>query len=209
MLDLCCGTGQLANYFLKKGYKVVGVDLSQDMLYYAKRLNEDYIKSGQASFYCEDASNFSLNERFPVVISTYDALNHLKGEEELKGCFKSVFNVTNKGGSFIFDLNTRLGLSKTDGVHIHKDENQLSVSQSLFMGDHAVTQYYGFVKRRNENFYSRYEEIITNTIYDMKSVKALLNEVGWEEVCFHTVGSFEQTDDPESENRVFVLAKKP
>ena len=36
VLDLCCGTGQLALYFLEKGYKVTGIDLSEPMLRFAR-----------------------------------------------------------------------------------------------------------------------------------------------------------------------------
>ncbi|MGH2605416.1 MAG: class I SAM-dependent methyltransferase, partial [Anaerolineales bacterium] len=32
VLDLGCGTGQLAVYFLERGYRVVGIDLSPAML---------------------------------------------------------------------------------------------------------------------------------------------------------------------------------
>ena len=50
VLDLCCGTGQLALYFLEKGYRVVGIDLSEHMLRYARENTLAYIVSGQAKF---------------------------------------------------------------------------------------------------------------------------------------------------------------
>lgn len=31
VLDLCCGTGQLGLYLLNRGYKVIGIDLSESI----------------------------------------------------------------------------------------------------------------------------------------------------------------------------------
>ena len=41
VLDLCCGTGQLAVHFLDRGYRVTGIDSSENMLYYAR---ESYLR---------------------------------------------------------------------------------------------------------------------------------------------------------------------
>ena len=35
-----------------------------------------------------DASNFVLDERFGLVVSTYDSLNHLEDEFALQKCFR-------------------------------------------------------------------------------------------------------------------------
>jgi ubiquinone/menaquinone biosynthesis C-methylase UbiE len=47
VLDLCCGTGHLAVYFLEKGYRVVGLDLSEHMLEYARENARQYIRHHQ------------------------------------------------------------------------------------------------------------------------------------------------------------------
>ena len=48
LLDVCCGTGQLAVYFLERGYRVTGLDLSEHMLHYARENVAPYVESGQA-----------------------------------------------------------------------------------------------------------------------------------------------------------------
>ena len=79
VLDLCCGTGQLALHFLEQGYRVTGLDLSEYMLQYASENASSYVESGQAQFVRADASEFSLDQQFGLVASTFDALNHLDG----------------------------------------------------------------------------------------------------------------------------------
>jgi len=37
ILDLCCGAGHMAVFFLEKGFKVVGIDLSEHMLGFARK----------------------------------------------------------------------------------------------------------------------------------------------------------------------------
>ncbi|NIN99288.1 MAG: methyltransferase domain-containing protein, partial [Anaerolineae bacterium] len=92
-LDVCCGTGQLAIYFLERGYKVVGIDLSENMLRYAQESAAQYIGRGQARFLQADAADFTLDERFGLVVSTFDSLNHLPDENALRSCFQSVYAV--------------------------------------------------------------------------------------------------------------------
>jgi SAM-dependent methyltransferase len=78
VLDLCCGTGQIALYFLEHGCQVTGIDLSEHMLDYARENARAYLAGGQARFIQADASRLALAERFGLVVSTFDALNHLE-----------------------------------------------------------------------------------------------------------------------------------
>ena len=107
VLDLCCGTGQIALAFLEQGYTVSGLDLSPHMLALAAQNAAGYLETGQARFIQGDAANFSLPPEFGLALSTYDALNHLDSLEALRGCFRSVAAALAPGGSFICDLNTR------------------------------------------------------------------------------------------------------
>lgn len=52
ILDIGCGTGKSTLPFAKKGYKIIGIDISESMLKVAKRLSSKYknIKYKKASF---------------------------------------------------------------------------------------------------------------------------------------------------------------
>ncbi|MCY3781666.1 MAG: class I SAM-dependent methyltransferase [Chloroflexi bacterium] len=103
ILDLCCGTGQLARELTGRGYKVTGVDGSEQMLQYA-RLN-----APKARFSNADARFFQLPVDFALVFSTYDSLNHLLTLDDLAKVFRSVYNHLQTGGVFIFDMNLDSG----------------------------------------------------------------------------------------------------
>ena len=146
VLDVCCGTGQLAIYFLENGYTVTGLDLSEPMLDCARENAAQYIVSEQAKFVHANAADFILEDRFGLVVSTFDALNHLENEEALRKCFQCVYAVNE--GYFIFDLNTKIGLNRWNGVMANDSEELFLMSCGIYeIGmDKAWTKITGFVQ---------------------------------------------------------------
>ncbi len=210
VLDLCCGTGQLARHFLERDYRVVGIDLSDPMLRFARENNIDYILADQAEFILADASNFSLDEKFGLVVSTYDALNHLPNIAALTGCFQSVFNVLEEEGYFIFDLNTEVGLRRWGGVQITDRESVYLIIRGFIEIEEqkAWTQITGFVRNEDES-YTRFDETVYNTIFDVQQVVDLLYEVGFQDVQLARAQALsEPLNSPESEGRVFFVVRK-
>lgn len=210
VLDLCCGTGQLALHFLEQGYPVTGIDLSEHMLQYARENASAYVESGQARFVQADAADFSLDQRFGLVASTFDALNHLESEEALQACFRSVFAVLLDGAYFIFDLNTRAGLMRWNRIQIDDSEDAMIVTRGIYdgQGSRAYTRVSGFVRAANGQ-YDRFEETVYNTVFDMAWVRDALLQTGWRDVHFARHEALAAPiAEPEKEGRVFFVARK-
>ncbi len=201
----------MAVYFLEQGYKVVGIDLSAPMLRYARENAKVFIEKGQARFLQGDVSNFVLDERFGLVVSTYDSLNHLEDEFALQKCFQCVFAVLEKEGYFIFDLNTRLGLKDWNSIVVNDgDEKSVIISRGICdgKGDKAWTKISGFIRTDND-LYERFEETVFNTVFEMEKVRQALLDIGWREVYFARVQELgNPIENPENESRVFFVAKK-
>lgn len=98
ILDVCCGTGQIAQRLLKKGYQVTGIDGSEEMLRYARK-NAPF-----AEFILEDARFFQFPPTFHAVISTDVGLNLVITIEELQSVFKNMYQALLENGIFVFDL---------------------------------------------------------------------------------------------------------
>jgi SAM-dependent methyltransferase len=211
VLDLCCGTGHLALILLQKGYRVTGLDLSPAMLEIAKEKNIEYIEQRQARFIEADAADFSLDQKFGLVVSTFDALNHLESFEALLSCFECVYDVTKDGGWFIFDLNTKLGLRRWSGAHFDNDDEELIIfTRGIFdeINEVAYTQISGFL-RTESGLYERFDETVYNSIFNLAAVKDGLVDVGWKDIQFAHIDNLENpVQDPEELGRVFVLAQK-
>lgn len=208
VLDLCCGTGQLALYFLEKGYRVVGIDLSEHMLRYARENALAYIVSGQAKFIAGDATDFTLDEHFDLVVSTFDALNHLEDEQALGRCFQCVFPLSE--GLFIFDLNTRMGLSRWNNIQMEENEEALVITRGIFdgQGNRAWTRISGFI-HAGDKLYERFEETAFNTVFELQRVENALHEAGWRKVHFARLPDLKMPiTEPEKEGRIFIVATK-
>ncbi len=210
LLDLGCGTGQLARHFLEHGYRVTGFDLSEAMLEHARESNEDYLGTGHARFERTDIARFSIADRFGLALATYDTLNHLDNLDALASCFRSTLAALLPGGVFIFDLNTRLGLRRWNGVSVEEADDALIVTRGVYdgVGDRAVMRISGFVKVKG-NLFERFEETVYNTAFAIKDVRQTLYEVGLTRLHFAVLNRLDEPlGEPEAEGRVFVVARK-
>jgi SAM-dependent methyltransferase len=100
ILDLCCGTGQLAKVLSSRGYAVTGVDGSREMLRFARK------NAPKCKFILADARNFDQSQSFEAAVSAFDSLNHITKLDELKVAFLHTYDALKRGGIFLFDLNT-------------------------------------------------------------------------------------------------------
>lgn len=210
LLDLCCGTGQLALHFLDHNYQVTGLDLSPAMLEHAQSNAAAYILAGLARFVQADAANFTLSERFGLVVSTFDALNHLPDFASLRGCFQSVYKALEENGLFIFDLNTLRGLQRWTGISVNDTPEMMLVTRSLFDAQQkrAFTYISGFLPTES-GLWERFEETAYNTAFDLRTVRQALFDCGYARVGFVNERDFYKLlDDPEQETRVFIIAEK-
>ena len=210
LLDLCCGTGQLSVHFLEKGYRVVGLDLSKGMLKFARENSLPYMAAGQAKFIQGDASKYSLDESFGLVVSTFDAINHLPDMGALKGCFQSTLEVLIDGGYFVFDLNTRKGLLNWNRLSIDPDDDIFLFNRGLFddQMERAWTKITGFI-RMEEGQYTRFDETVFNTVFEMEAVEEMLEDCGFSGVYFaEGTNLAHPITTPESEVKVFIIARK-
>jgi SAM-dependent methyltransferase len=100
VLDLCCGTGLLADELECLGYRVTGVDASAAMLDRARsRLGPGAELARQRLPY------LSVEGVFDAAVSTFDGLNYLN-PEELRATFSVVADRLRPGGWLVFDLHT-------------------------------------------------------------------------------------------------------
>ena len=210
MLDLCCGTGQLSNYFVAAGYAVTGIDLSAHMLHHARENNAAAVADGRARFIQADAADFELETPVSVVVSTYDALNHLPDLNALSACFQNVFHSLHPGGLFVFDLNTRYGLMRWNHLDIREDDHFFLVNRGEYDGgERAYSRITGFLRQEN-GLYSRFYEEVFNTVFEIADVDAALAETGFRDT-FHALYSDLQTplEELTGIGRLFFITRKP
>jgi SAM-dependent methyltransferase len=208
VLDLGCGTGHLAAMLLDAGYHVTGLDRSRFMLEVARKKLGIHLESGRATFVEANAASFELDPKFGLVVSTFDTLNHLPDLDALENCARSARAAVVEGGWFVFDLNTRRGLDRWRGISVQDIEDTFVVTHELFdTGDtHAVTRLTGFL-RGEDGRYERFDERISNTVFEVADVFDRLRAAGWKEPYAARLESLDEAmEEPETLGRVFVVA---
>nr|MDQ6933504.1 class I SAM-dependent methyltransferase [Candidatus Eremiobacteraeota bacterium] len=98
ILDVCCGTGTIAQHLIGRGFAVTGIDASEEMLRYAI---EDVPK---AKFLVADARSFSLPAMFDGALCTFDSLSYMIDSKDLECVISNVYDALRPGGVFVFDL---------------------------------------------------------------------------------------------------------
>ena len=103
ILDLACGFGRHALAFARKGYSVVGVDVTKEYI-------EDAIKIADkeqlaAQFIHADIRNINYENEFDIVLNLADgAIGYLENEEENLKIFNVISRALKSGGKHFMDI---------------------------------------------------------------------------------------------------------
>jgi SAM-dependent methyltransferase len=96
-LELGCGSGHLAQLLVKKGYKITGIDLHEEMLQIArKRLPE-------LKFIQQDIRNLKFERKFYGIIAMGRMYTYMLTNEDVENSIRSIANCLNPKGIFLFD----------------------------------------------------------------------------------------------------------
>lgn len=200
-LDLCCGTGTAISLFLDQGLPMSGLDRSASMLAVAaKKLKGCKVKLYQKSlpkFRILQTGDSRRVQRFDLITCFYDSLNYLKNARGLKTAFRSVFNHLNRGGWFIFDMNTPAALKILWGGQVYADAKDdvawvwRSSYHEMTMSATCHTTFF-VPPKAGGKLWERFDETHVERAYDNKTVLRLLREVGFEVKGFYRCFSFEK-----------------
>ena len=139
VLDLGCGTGGICAILADNGYDMVALDISPEMLNYARERN--YGKN--TLLLCQDMREFELYGTVQAVYSSFDCLNYLTKRCDLETVFSLVHNYLEPGDVFIFDVNTEYRYKEImDGQsYVYEFDDSLTVWRSVFSEDSEICEF--------------------------------------------------------------------
>lgn len=201
ILDICCGTGQLAAELSKRGYEVTGVDSSDDMLKYARA------NAPTTAFIPADVRQFMLMARFNVAFSTFDSLNHLMTIEDLEQVFANVFRQLETNGVFVFDMNVEEGfLQRWIGSFNIIEDDMVIIVNSNYKQEEKIAKAHITLFNQEEEHWSRTNVELTQRAYTVQQLLETLASVGFIRLeVFDAAQDFNMTQQV---GRVFIRAKK-
>jgi SAM-dependent methyltransferase len=103
VLDMACGTGRHSHELARRGFEVVGVDISPDLLAIAEADAE--AESLVASFLAADLRELEFDQEFDLVLNLNDgAIGYFETEEENHRTFEVIAAALRPGGGNLLQL---------------------------------------------------------------------------------------------------------
>lgn len=206
VLELGCGTGTLTELLSQKGYDMIGIDDSQEMLNIAFHKRE---KSGSEILYlCQDMRELDLYSTVGTVISVCDSLNYLLEEEEVVQTFSLVNNYLYPGGLFLFDFNTKYKYETVigDATIAENRENCSFIWENYYHAKEHINEYDLTVFVREGKLFRRFQETHFQRGYTLSEMEGFVRQAGME-LLLSLDADTHQTPDEKSQ-RIYILARE-
>jgi SAM-dependent methyltransferase len=177
ILDLCCGQGQMAAALTDMGYRVIGVDGSEEMLRYAR------CRAPKVTFIHADAQAFVVPEKCDAALSTYDSLNHIMTLEGLTSAFACVRKALKPGAPFLFDLNIDEGFKGNwQGSFGKVEDDNAIIARGSYDPEAAQAELALTMFRLTDGKWNRSDLVIPEKCYTDAEVTATLEETSFTEI---------------------------
>lgn len=217
VVELGCGTGSLTELLADKGYDMIGIDSSQEMLNIAQEKKE---KSGKEILYLlQDIRELELYGTAGAVVSVCDSLNYLLEEEDLLQTFRLVNNYLYPGGVFIFDFNTIYKYETLIGNStIAENREECSfIWENYYDAEGQMNEYdlTVFVRLQEgmsgdgesgDGIFRRFTETHYQRGYTLEQMRILVEQAGMEFI--KAVDADTHGDVREESGRIYVIARE-
>lgn len=206
VLDLACGTGSLSVLLAQSGYRVIGVDMSEEMLTVAYD-KASCLPDNRPFFVRQRMERLCLPEKVDFVICCLDSINYLTNPSHCRETFRRVYGSLNPGGVFLFDVNTPEKLRAMDGqVFLDEDEDVYCVWRGAFDEAERTCSYGMDIFQRRGKLWSRSQEEHREYAYELEELQDYLAQAGFRDVTLY--GDLRREEPASGEQRVYFLAVK-
>lgn len=207
VLDLGCGTGTITELLYEKGYDMIGVDSSEEMLQIA--LDKKFETRSDILYLCQDMRELDLYSTVGTVVSVCDSLNYLLMDEDVLQTFHLVNNYLFPGGIFIFDFNTIYKYEEVIGdTTIAENREDCSfIWENFYSCEDHINEYDVTVfERQEDDLYRRFTETHYQRGYTLEEMKTFLEKAG---LIFVTALDEKTHEAPtETSERIYVIARE-
>ena len=212
LLDLACGTGSLTLELARRGYDLIGVDLSEDMLAEARHRFDSAAKRD----FCHDIllirqniADLELYGTVDAAVCCLDSLNYLTRDGELRRAFRHIHNYLNPDGLFIFDMNTPYKFEHIygDNSYILEDDGILCAWQNSYNQKSRICDFYLSIFREcPDGLWERSDEKQRERCYSLVTLKRMLADTGFELLAVYD--GWSENEPTDKSERWCVTAKK-
>ena len=204
-VDLACGTGSVALILAQMGYRVTGVDISEEMLTVAQQRACEL--DNMPMFVCQALQEMRLPRGVDMAVCALDGLDYILDPADCKEAIRRVYKALNPGGIFIFDVNTPEKLRAMDGqVFLDEDDDVYCVWRGEFDEETNICSYGMDLFQRQGNVWHRSFEEHREYAYTVEQLTDYLRSAGFTHIRVYADGKLEAPK--EGEQRIYFSARK-
>lgn len=180
ILELACGTGEMTRRLSKMGYKVLGTDLSQEMLEIAQE--KSYEANLKIQYVQQNMTSIELFQKYDVIISYCDGFNYLTTEEDFHQALVSARNYLKEAGYLIFDVSSFYKISEILGHHTFTEtsEEVAFIWNNYYDEKSQLLEFDLTLFEKSGSTYIRHDEVHKQKAYTLEKIKDMMNKAGFD-----------------------------
>ena len=200
VLDLACGTGTMTWILTARGYELIAVDNSEDML--AAAMSKSGAVDGIAPIFLQQSMpKLDLYGTVDAAVCCLDSLNYLTDPEDVRRTFRRLHLFVAPGGMLVFDVNTVAKLQALDGqVFLDETDDTYCVWRTEYSRG-LCTYYMDLFRRRSDGTWRRSAELHRQRAYSAEELTAWLTEAGFGDIRVYGDGKLRRPK--EDEQRIY------
>lgn len=203
VVDLACGTGNITIPLAKRGYDMIGIDKSFEMLSLArKKSNADILYLNQ------DITKLDLYGTADAFICMIDGINYCTNKNALLNMFKKIKRCfLNKDGILIFDISSKYKLSEIIGnnTFIYDKGDVFYSWENRFIEKLQISDMYINFFVKGKGGYEKFSERHLQRAYSEATLKEIIAEAGFEKIS--TYGDFTFEKPTKQTQRIIFVAE--
>ena len=195
LLDLCCGTGSLSLEMSRRGYELISVDASEQMLMEAREKCSSLPLP--PLFLLQRASELDLYGTVDAAFCTLEAMNYLS-PDEVDELVRRLYLFIRPGGLFLFDIRSPEYLASLDGdTFVDEDSDLLCLWRADFDGEINALVYGMDLFSREGRLWRRSREEHIEYAHSVEFLSGLFAKHGFSDFSVR-----------EEENRLFIQVRR-
>jgi SAM-dependent methyltransferase len=201
ILDLCCGIGRHSLELARRGYSVVGVDLTEEYLARARKQAES--EGLNIEFVRNDMRRFCQIESFDAVINMFTAFGYFEDIADDKRVLANIYCSLRQSGKLIMDMAGKEVVAKVFSEREWRDQNG-----NIFLRESKISQNWSWCENRwmmlENGKLQKFE--FAHRIYSAVELSGLLTDCGFSSVSIY--GDLAGADYDHNAKRLVAVAQK-
>lgn len=203
ILELGCGTGNITLQLLEKGYEVVGIDISEEMLEIAREKTQHF--GDKIILLAQDITKLDFDVyEIDCVVMANDTFNYITDKNKIKKLLEYLHPRLKVGGQLIFDISSYHKLKNTLGNNVFGEsfEDMAFLWENYFdEASEQVTMEINIFSKQ-AGLYKRETETHIQKAYHTNEIEKILQDIGYRNIRIY--GDFnKKTPIIENAQRIF------